>query len=114
MSTKFVVGQKLWFQAIHTTPRYIEITKVGRKWLEVNRGALQRVSLDTLLMDGGQWSSPGQCYLSEQEAKLDIEEKGKRCALYQKLYDLVRNSSSGQFSPDQMRKALDALRSPQK
>ena len=32
------VGQKLWYVPEHGTARYVTITKVGRKWAEIDRG----------------------------------------------------------------------------
>lgn len=62
---EYTVGQKLWY-----VPKYgrgrnreVEILKAGRSWLTIKNG---RINKDTLLMDGGQGDSPGQCYLSEQ------------------------------------------------
>lgn len=43
----------------------LEITKVGRKW--VHTGHHYRVDIETLRIDGGQYSSPGKCYLSKED-----------------------------------------------
>src|SRR3990172_3755523 len=54
----------------------VTIDSVGRKWAVVE-GAKYRVSMDTLIVDGGNYSSPARCYLSresyESEKALKME-----------------------------------------
>lgn len=71
LPARYVCGQKLYFEP----GRYIEpgrysnsneagsmvtITKVGRKWLQLSNGC--RIDAETLIADGGKYSSPGTCY----------------------------------------------------
>lgn len=42
------------------------IVKVGRKWATLN-GCIGRFDITTWRLDGGNYSSPGTCYPSEQE-----------------------------------------------
>lgn len=69
--TKFKIGQKLFrdenlnFQRGEACQSWVTIEKVGRKWLTVDYG--ERVNIETLEVDGGQYSSPGQCYLTKKE-----------------------------------------------
>ena len=63
-----VVGQKLWYVPSyrHGLHGYeITVTKIGRRWATVSgadRGT--RIDMATLQADGGEYSSPGQAYLS--------------------------------------------------
>lgn len=41
----------------------VAVTKVGRKYADLNSG--DRLILDTMTIDGGQYTSPGKCYLSK-------------------------------------------------
>ena len=64
---KLTVGQKLWYVPYDTrwdVERFVEIKKVGRTWAEIDRG--QRIDVKTLAVDGGFYTSPGQCYLSPE------------------------------------------------
>lgn len=71
------VGQKLWFvpeRNYHGAPREVTVEKIGRVWATVNNAP--RVSLNTLMVDGGGYDSPGRCHLSrdvwEAERKRQI------------------------------------------
>lgn len=60
------VGQKLWYvpwQNRHSGPYWVEVEKIGRKWatLTHNHG---RIDIHSMKKDGGQYTSPGQCYYS--------------------------------------------------
>lgn len=66
------VGQKLFYVVSVNRSRngsneiWLSVIKVGRKWATLS-GYNQRIDLETLEMDGGDYSSPGRCYLSEGE-----------------------------------------------
>lgn len=67
MRNKLQVGQKLWYVPADTrfeSPREVEVTKVGRQWVQL--GQRFRVDLETLCADGGNFPSPGRCYLSRE------------------------------------------------
>lgn len=63
------VGQELWYvpedRRFVGQAHAVRITKIGRKWAEVGRG-LGRVNIETLWVDGGNYSSPGRCWLSRE------------------------------------------------
>ena len=65
------VGQKLWY--VHNDSRVkpfeVDIFKIGRKWAYIDAFDEDRIDIKTLEVDGGHYSSPGQCYLSEDEYK---------------------------------------------
>ena len=62
----YKVGQKLFvaLERGHGQSREMTITKIGRKWLELDGGGY-RAAIDGLFIDGNGYSSPGQAYLSE-------------------------------------------------
>lgn len=66
---KFEIGQQLYFVpnpfANDKQKRLLTIEKVGNRWLTLSNG--YRADKDTLEADGGNYSSPGRCWLSQQE-----------------------------------------------
>jgi hypothetical protein len=61
----YTVGQTLWYVPNRGQPFEVTIANVGRKWLTIDLRRPMRVDKTTLNADGGQYSSPGTCYLSE-------------------------------------------------
>lgn len=60
------VGDTLWWVP---APRYgvameVSVTKVGRKWVTLDNG--HRIDLETWTADGGNFMSPGTCWLSRE------------------------------------------------
>lgn len=49
----------------------VTVTAVGRKRAEIDDGR-HRINIRTLYVDGNGYSSPGRCYLSEQEWKDNV------------------------------------------
>lgn len=71
------VGQGLYYVPKYGDPRIVTVTKVGRKWATIGEGyAGFRIDLQTLAADGGDYSSPGQCYLSQAEYKATKARRG--------------------------------------
>lgn len=65
MKNKYSVGQKLWLQHIfsNSRSRYVEIARVGRKWLYAGVGAnILRIDKKTLDVDSEQY----YCYESRE------------------------------------------------
>lgn len=77
---KLTVGQTLWYvpSGRHGNPHEITVEKVGRKWATCSR--FLRIDMETLAADGGNYSSPGSCYLSkaDHDAEVALEETWKR------------------------------------
>lgn len=73
----FQVGQSLYLVPNrgcgYRCSGVVSISKVGRKWATLDNDS--KMDLQTLDIDGGGYSSPGKCYLSEQEY---IEYKEKK------------------------------------
>lgn len=68
---KLSVGQKLWYVPRDSREvsqsREVTVTKIGRKWAEIDMGWRgSRIDLEDWRVDGGQYSSPGSCYVSRQ------------------------------------------------
>lgn len=67
---KLEIGQKLYLvysDSRRGNSREVEVEKVGRKWAELS-GYGGRVSIEDLSIDGGAgYSSPGRCYLSQED-----------------------------------------------
>lgn len=63
-----VVGQELWWVPSNlraSDPHCVKVTKVGRKWATLDNW--ERIEMTTLHADGGQFTSPGRCWLSQAE-----------------------------------------------
>jgi hypothetical protein len=63
------VGQTLVFvpSSRRGQPTEVTVTKVGRRWADIEPPYIGRVDIDTLSVDGGNHSSPGRCYLSMED-----------------------------------------------
>lgn len=70
----YTVGQQLWFESNNDysqrPPTYyqVTVTKVGRKWVELNEGQY-KVERDKVHVDGGRYSSPGRLWLTKEDAE---------------------------------------------
>jgi hypothetical protein len=63
--TSLKIGQKLWWVPANGKPgSEVTVLKVGRKWAPLDNG--HRISVDTLVADGGELSTPGNCYHSQE------------------------------------------------
>lgn len=87
----FVVGQELFVvfnrQRIGASLRSerLKIIKVGRKWLTLKDYTEIRADKETLELDGGDYCSPGRCYLSEE----DYREDSRRTLLYSTIKNRI-------------------------
>lgn len=70
---KLEVGQELFWVGAgrHSLNLTVTVTKVGRKWATLSN--FRRVSIETFVADGGQYSPPGKAYSSK--ATYDAELK---------------------------------------
>jgi hypothetical protein len=67
---KLKENQKLWFVGAGNFARTrgeVTVTSVGRKWANVEGAFIGRIAVDTLKADGGAYSPPGQCYVSQDD-----------------------------------------------
>jgi hypothetical protein len=107
---KFTVGQKLWFVPSDTrwNKAYeVEIKTIGRKWLTLKND--RRVDKETLRVDGGNYSSLGRCYLSQEEYE-------KETALIDAWRELEKRISKQYWtpSPKSPKLTIEALRQAEK
>lgn len=62
------VGDRLWYVPHHGAPFAVTVARIGRKWITAGAGwGAMRFDRDTLVADGGNYSSPGQAYRSREE-----------------------------------------------
>lgn len=62
----FEPGRQLYFVYRHNrNSEYVTIEKVGRRWLSLSNRC--RVDKDTLIADGGEYTSPGRAYVSQEQ-----------------------------------------------
>jgi len=61
------------------------VLRVGRKWAVMD---CRRVNLETLEIDGGDYSSPGRCYLSQEH----YEQENRRRRAWNELRYRVNDS----------------------
>jgi hypothetical protein len=74
---KLSVGQELYMAPLQNRmghPRFVRVTRVGRKWADVESGYqvgkgydFGRIDIDSLYMDAGEYSPRYRCYLSKEE-----------------------------------------------
>lgn len=62
---KYKVGDKLWFVDLYGQ-REVTVEKVGRKWLHFVQ-CESRADVSTLRVDGGRYSTSGQCYACRED-----------------------------------------------
>jgi hypothetical protein len=90
-----VKNQKLWFVGAGNfagNRGIVNVAAVGRKWATVEGVFRGRIDLATMLADAGQYSSPGKCYLSEEDW---VAQEGSRHA-----YQALRSNLAPKCPPD--------------
>lgn len=67
------VGQTLYWSPSrgHGQKGEVSITKVGRRWIELDNG--YRIDKQTMRADGKGYSSPGCCFLSEADYETTLK-----------------------------------------
>lgn len=104
---KLKVGDNVFFvprEKYNGQPRFCEITKIGRKWAEFDRG--RRFDINTLEVDGGGYQSPGRIYLTKEE----YDNKVKTQLLWIKLKELTSLYCCPDYlSTEDLQDAIDAL-----
>ena len=64
---KLAEGQKLWWvpnRSRFAQQKEVTVTKVGRKWAQLDNN--ERIDIETLVADAGQYSPNGHCYVSRE------------------------------------------------
>ena len=81
--SKLEVGQKLWLVTNGWRGGFrsalpgeeVTVTKVGRKWAELDHGRKTRIDINTLRVDSqGFGHSPGRCYLSREVYEIEVRD----------------------------------------
>lgn len=69
MTKKYQVGDKFWYvpRNIWAPQREVTVASVGRKWIHFY--CSMRAEIDTLEVDGGEYSPPGSLFESEADYK---------------------------------------------
>lgn len=90
---KFKIGQLVFY--VPRNPREqgpgslgVVITKIGRKWITFKgseNGYENRFDKETLLVDAGNYSSPGMIYLSDEE----YQEQREKERIWNRLRDVI-------------------------
>ncbi len=67
------VGQKLWFvpNSRRGNPKEVTVEKVGRRWATLDIS--ERVDVNTLEVDAGEFTTWATCYLSEEDHRKIVE-----------------------------------------
>ena len=97
MREKLKVGDRLWLVkrpgGRNLAQSEVIVTKIGRKWAQIANAerptyAEPRIDVETLVCDGGNFTSPGRCYRSkdEYEAIVNLD------SAWQQLQGAVRDA----------------------
>lgn len=104
------VGQTLWFEGAHRHNAglsEVTVTKVGRKWAQLSNH--ERIDVQTLYADGGQYVSPGRCWLS----KVECDAEANRQAAWSDLVKMIQHAYRAPegVSEVNIRRAISLLKS---
>lgn len=89
------VGQELWFvprERRSGAPFITKVIKVGRKWAELD--SRYRIDLTTLVADGGQYTSPGRCWLRKEDWEAAVR-RSERWDYLRRLVDRQYRAPDG-------------------
>lgn len=79
------------------------VVRVGRKWIYLSIGL--RMEKSTMLLDGGGCSTPGRCYMTEQ----DYLDEVSRHSLWSKLRSGLTRTAPSSVSNDDIKAAMKLL-----
>lgn len=106
------VGQELWYVPSdarqHSQAQAVRVTKVGRKWADLEPPYLGRVNIETLWLDGGGYASPGRCWLSVDEYEATVA----RERLWRDFRNRLPHSPPDAASVEWIRAAAETLGIP--
>lgn len=88
-------GDKLWlvYNERYSTPdkgREVTVATVGRKWASLSDSWPTRINIQTMEVDGGNYSSTGKCYASEEAYKTHLND----VAAWKDFWQKVRSHSA--------------------
>ena len=106
---EFRVGDKLVLAGNtygrRETPHTVQITKIGRKWMYFGNSR-SRASMETLVVDGGEYTSPGKLWFSSDE----YEAWTSTCHLMNELQGCLTHRPNPGVTADNIRAAAKLLR----
>lgn len=76
---KYLVGQSLWYvpeDRPWEKPRYLTVTKVGRKWLELDEAGLKACQLTLKCDRKNSPHNPGRCWLTKADYERYLKRHG--------------------------------------
>ena len=68
-------------------PKNVQVEKIGRRWAALSTG--RRIDVETMWADGGEFSSPGMCWMSKEA----YEAHHARALAWGRLATALRNLS---------------------
>lgn len=106
------VGQELWFVPTRYGSKKREhaltVTKVGRVWAEVTGGHVGwRFDLETLQIDGKDYTSPGTVYLNKE---VWFAENGRQ-SLRTRIRHIAEGGIRNHITTEQLKAILEILES---
>lgn len=105
----FKVGQQIFVEWRNGSKPYMlteTVSKIGRKWVEFMNGRC-RFNPETMNIDGGEYTSPGRVWLTEDAYDAHVE----RRHMWQKLYKLAsRHTPPDHLSIEQMNLIISTLK----
>ena len=107
---KFEVGQKVvvvFNERRNERIEEFEVTKIGRVWAQISAGGAYeyRFNLESLLIDGGQYMSPGRIYLSREEYETEKATEG----VWKVFRECVDRTWKPEISVEKIREAAKIL-----
>lgn len=106
--TEFNVGQTLYYVPERGNNRLITIEKVGRVWMTSSNLGRMRINKKTLCIDGGEYASPGKCWISES----DYHQHNELSSAWQDLRYRMENyryTLPDEITVDKIRQAVSLL-----
>jgi hypothetical protein len=87
----FTIGQKVWFvrsenySRAERKPVEYTITKIGNKWVTLGNN-FYKFNIETMDVDGGQYSSPGKIYLNPEDFYTELRIKKLWNSIGERMY----------------------------
>lgn len=106
------VGQQLYFvpsEIRKRNPVTATVTAVGRKWVSIEMAGWWgvRIDIQTLIADGGGYSSPGNCYFSQEEYTAKVLRQRTWDSLRRAIY--AKPSTPDSVTREAIQKAAELL-----
>ena len=92
------------------TKRTVTVTAVGKKWATLDYPAHKpyRITLDTWRIDGGDYSSPGECFPSEQEYNAEVA-LSRNWSAFRRAVENTRSADQAEITVENIQQAAKLL-----